>query len=249
MSLPRLRLEKSSFTEGKWHITPEEARHLVTVRRCHTGSLVEGLLDGERIRLRLDCGGDSITAVEVSRESEAPPYPVLHLLLALLKSDQFDAALRFTAEIGVTKIHLLECERCVPKYFDARTPDKLVRWRKILDEATKQAGSTRPPLIEPPVRLEKLDYSLLPEAKYAALFSDRSVQLNGITINSPVAVAIGPEGDWSPVEASLLIEKGFQPISLGKRILRASTAVAAACSWFMLNGVKMAKSTGKHGDK
>lgn len=236
MSLPRLRLEKCKFSDGKWHITPEEAHHLVTVRRCYTGSLVEGLLDGEKLRLKINCDADTVTAVEVSRESEPPPYPELCLLLALLKSDQFEASLRFAAEIGVTKIQPLKCERCVPQYSDARAADKLARWARILDEATKQAGSTRPPALELPVPLAKLDYPSLPEEKYAALLSDKAMPLKGMQIGGRVAVAIGPEGDWSPAEAGLLLEKGFQPISLGKRILRASTAVAAACSWFMLNG-------------
>lgn len=207
----------------------------MTVRRCYTGSLVEGLLDGEKLQLRLDCDGDLVTAAEVSRESEQPPYPELHLLLALLKSDQFDASLRFAAEIGVTKIHLLECERCVPKYSGMRASEKLIRWRKILDEATKQAGSTRPPFIEQPVRLARLDLSLLPQAKYAALLANGAMALKSVEINGPAAVAIGPEGDWTSAETSMLLEMCFQPVSLGKRILRASTAVAVACSWFMLN--------------
>lgn len=236
MSLPRLRLEKSKFLDGKWHISPEEAHHLVNVRRCYNGSLVEGLLDGERLQLKLCCDGDSVIAVEVSRETEPPPSPEVHLLLALLKSDQFDLSLRFAAEIGVTKIHLLECERCVPKYSGQRTEDKLTRWRKILDEATKQAGSTRTPSLEAPVPAERFDYARLVGAKYAALLSEDASPLNKVTIQYPAAVAIGPEGDWSPRETRLLLENGFKPVSLGGRILRASTAVAVSCSWLMLSG-------------
>ena len=57
MSLPRLRLERCTFDNGLWHIDAEEAHHLVRVRRCYTGSLVEGLLDGEKIELKLECAG------------------------------------------------------------------------------------------------------------------------------------------------------------------------------------------------
>lgn len=234
MSLPRLRLENSSLIDGVWHISPEEAHHLVNVRRCCNGSLVEGLLNGERLELKLRCVGGSVTATELSREAEPPPYPEVYLLLALLKSDQFAASLRFTAEIGVTRIHLLECKRCVSKYSDGLVKDKMARWRKILDEATKQAGSARPPSLEAPVSLGKLDYSLLPENKYVALLSDEVASLNKIEIKYPAAVAIGPEGDWSPAETRLLLDKGFTPIGLGRRILRSSTAVAVACSYFML---------------
>lgn len=231
MSLPRLRLEKSSLADGIWQISPEEAHHLVHVRRCYTGSLVEGLLDGKKIELRLCCDGDSVTATEVSSETEPPQYPEIHLLLALLKADQFDASLRFAAEIGVTNIHLLECERCVPKYTRARVTEKLRRWRKILDEATKQAGAARAPLLSEPVRVPELRLSSLPAHRYAALLANISIPLNKIRVKCPAAVAIGPEGDWSPAETRSLLEQGFQAVSLGKRVLRASTAVAVACSW------------------
>lgn len=234
MSLPRLRLETSRLINGVWHISPEEAHHLVKVRRCYTGSLVEGLLNGERLELKLHCDDDYVTATELSREAEPPPSQEVHLLLALLKSDQFVTSLRFAAEIGVTGIHLLECERCVPKYSGERTKDKLTRWRKVLDEATKQAGSARAPSMEAPVTLNRLDYSSLPSHKYVALLSDEAVALNKIKINYPAVVAIGPEGDWSPTETRLLFEKGFKPISLGQSILRASTAVAVVSSYFML---------------
>ncbi|MFA7366623.1 MAG: RsmE family RNA methyltransferase [Synergistaceae bacterium] len=52
---------------------------------------------------------------------------------------------------------------------------------------------------------------------------------------STAAIAIGPEGDWSPSEIELLLKRGFKPVSLGKRILRASTAVAVACGWFSMD--------------
>lgn len=238
MSLPRLRLEKCNFADGQWVISPEEAHHLVNVRRCYTGSLVEGLLEGEKLQLRLRCEGGVVTASEVSRETELPPYPEIHLLLALLKSDQFDASLRFAAEIGVTRIHLLECERSVPKYSAERAKDKMTRWRKILDEATKQAGSTRAPQLTAPMPLERLDLASLPGSKYAALLSDAAMPLGRLGIGYPAAVAIGPEGDWTPAEADLLLREGFIAVSLGERVLRASTAVAAACSWLALNAAR-----------
>ena len=49
------------------------------------------------------------------------------------------------------------------------------------------------------------------------------------SFSGAVAVAIGPEGDWSPREAECLRKKSFLPVTLGGRILRASTAVAVAC--------------------
>ena len=235
MSLPRLRLEKCIYKDGRWLIDQEQAHHLIRVRRCCTGSLAEGLLSGEKARLRISCEGELVFAEELSREAETARSIELHLMLALLKSDQFDQALRFAAETGVHTIHLLACERSVPKYSGAKLKEKVSRWQKILDEATRQAGSASPPVLLEPFLLTELDPDLLPDCRLAAMLSPNAQPLSMADITSPAAIAIGPEGDWSPSETELLLERGFKPVSLGKRILRASTAVAVACGWLTID--------------
>lgn len=235
MSLPRLRLEKCFYKEGRWLIDPKQAHHLIRVRRCYTGSFAEGLLSGEKIQLRLLCEGELVYAEELSRAAEPAPSIELHLILGLLKSDQFDQALRFTAETGVHTIHLLACERSVPKYSALKLNEKMLRWSKILDDATRQAGSATPPVLLPPVTIKELDPNLLPVCRFAAMLSLDATLLSKIEITSPAVIAIGPEGDWSPSEIELFLEKNFQPVNLGRGILRASTAVAVACGWFSMN--------------
>jgi len=234
VSLPRLRLEKCILKDGCWLIDREQAHHLVRVRRCGTGSLAEGLVQGEKISLRLSCEGDAVYAEELSRISEDRPSTELQLLLAILKNDQFDQALRFAAETGVHTIRLLSCERSVPRYAGNKLTEKMSRWEKILDEATKQSGAGSPPLIVPPQTLADLDPEHLPEQRFAAMLSPAAEPLSEQKTGGAAAIAIGPEGDWSPSEAELLLEKGFKPVSLGSRILRASTAVAVACGWFSM---------------
>ena len=235
MSLPRLRLEKCICKEGRWLIDQEQAHHLIRVRRCCNGSLAEGLLSGEKICLRISCEGELVFAEELSREAETAQSIELHLMLALLKSDQFDQALRFAAETGVHTIHLLACERSVPRYSVVKIKEKMLRWEKILDEATRQAGSASSPVLLEPVSLVELDPDLLPDCRLAAMLSSDAQPLSMTEIMSPAAIAIGPEGDWSPSEIELLLKRGFKPVSLGKRILRASTAVAVACGWFSMD--------------
>ena len=235
VSLPRLRLEKCVRVDGRWLIDREQAHHLVRVRRCGTGSLAEGLAFGEKVSLRLLCEGEQVYAEELSRTTEERPATELHLLLAILKSDQFDQALRFAAETGVHTITLLSCERSVPRYSGIKLEEKMSRWAKLLDESTKQSGAGTPPLMIPPVLLRDLDPVYLPGSRFAAMLSPMAEPLSIQQREGAAAIAIGPEGDWSPDEAGLLIEKKFKPVSLGSRILRASTAVAVACGWFSMN--------------
>jgi 16S rRNA (uracil1498-N3)-methyltransferase len=50
-----------------------------------------------------------------------------------------------------------------------------------------------------------------------------------------IAVAVGPEGGWTAREEALLAAEGWQPVSLGPRILRAETAaitaIAVVAAW------------------
>lgn len=65
--------------------------------------------------------------------------------------------------------------------------------------------------------------------------SDRSVQL---ALKRPIAqpiapiltIAVGPEGGWTEAEVQAAIDVGYQPVSLGARILRAVTAPIVAMS-------------------
>ena len=45
-----------------------------------------------------------------------------------------------------------------------------------------------------------------------------------------VTVVIGPEGGFSEDEVNELMEMGYEPVTLGSRILRAETAALYACS-------------------
>ena len=230
MSLPRVRLENCLFDGEAWHLGEDEAHHLIRVRRCYTGSVAEGLLNGEKITLRLECRGDEVSAKELSRCMEKEAMPRIELLLGLLKNDQMDDALRFCAETGVAEIHLLACERSVPRYEGGRLADKMLRWERILAEATKQSGAASAPVLHEPLRFCDFPFGGLPPQRLAAMLDQNSRSLRGIGIAERTALAIGPEGDWSSGECGTLIKNGFVPVTLGKRIMRASTAVAAGCA-------------------
>ena len=47
---------------------------------------------------------------------------------------------------------------------------------------------------------------------------------------SSVTVLIGPEGDFSPEEARLAVEKGYIPVHLGASRLRTETAAVVAAT-------------------
>ncbi len=232
MSLLRLRLETSlREPDGRWRLEAEEGHHL-TVRRCSSGDRVEGLLPGCRVVLRLERQGN----VWYGQEEECHPdegVPVrITLLAGILKEDAWDTLLRVATEVGVCRILPLLCTRSVPRWEGARLAARLERWRRILAEATKQCGASEAPELMRPQPVDALEEHLLPPDRFAALLSGDARPLPGEPFGDDVALAIGPEGDFTSEEGESLRHWAFRPISLGERVLRAPTAVAVGCAWF-----------------
>ena len=242
MSLQKIRLERCiRECDGLWRLDGDQARHLVRSLRSYNGAAVEGLLGddgGRRVLMRLECGAEEYFLREISAESEPGDDLEITLLIGLLKADQFDAVLRSASELGVNSILPVICERSVPRVAASDILKKTERWQKILDEGTTVSGSVFPPKISPPVKFGDLDWDTLPEARYAAVISPDSRPISSI-ISGPGALvfAVGPEGDWSERECDALIANGFVPLTLGRRIMRASTAAMAGAAWFRLYSI------------
>ncbi len=64
----------------------------------------------------------------------------------------------------------------------------MLRWEKILDEATRQAGSASSPVLLEPVSLMELDPDLLPDCRLAAMLSSDAQPLSMTEIMSPAAI-------------------------------------------------------------
>lgn len=243
MSLPRVRLESCSRLdaggEGLWRLDDFQARHLMKSLRCYEGAMVEGLLGegtGERIMARVERSGELflLRAVDVEAEGRDPLETTL--LIGLLKHDQFESVLRASAELGVKSVFPILCERSVPRPDAREIERKMSRWRRILDEGTKVSGSVFAPNLEYPVNFRDVDWGGLPNARYAALLSPIACPIASVGARAGELVfAVGPEGDWTDFESSALLGSGFVPVSLGRRILRASTAAMAGCAWFRLS--------------
>jgi 16S rRNA (uracil1498-N3)-methyltransferase len=243
VSLPKIRLEQCVRTDdGLWRLDERQARHLVRSLRSYSGASVEGLLPqegGVRMLMKLDIRGGGFflrPADEGGPEAEDADSLSINLLVGLLKSDQFDAVLRASSELGVGVICPVLCERSVPRISADDIDRKAARWQRVLDEGSKVSGSVFPPKVLPPVRFDDVKWEDMPDERYAAVITSGASRISGARPKSgSIVYAVGPEGDWSDDETALLLEKNFKPVSLGRRIMRASTAVIVGCGWFRLN--------------
>ncbi|EHM10297.1 RNA methyltransferase, RsmE family [Thermanaerovibrio velox DSM 12556] len=223
----RLRLESCTKTgEGRYLLDQAQARHLTKVLRCYTGALVEGLCQEGSVLLRIQVTPYGVEALEVSSSPGVDYLRRVDLLVGFLKADQWDQVLRVACELGVARIWPVLCERSVPRPDDWGR--KKERYERILFESTRQCGALRAPELMDLKPLDVLDLSELPEVRLGAFLSPDSVPLVSALPEGDLAIAVGPEGDWTAREVEILKGAGFKAVSLGPRVLRASTAVAAA---------------------
>ena len=236
MSPPRLRLEKClKVGENLWKVDDAQAHHLARVLRVGPGEDLEGLLEGERCRLRLEFKDEGVLARALSPLPEAGGQLRIVLLASLLKGGDFEHLLRGATETGASLILPVEAIRSVSRIPQGDRGRKIARWRRVLEEASCQCGAARVPEIAEPAPLREVLSGNLPLLRLAGILQEGSVPLAGIAPAGEVAVAIGPEGDWDDGEKRALLEAGFIPVNLGPRILKAFTAAIVACSYLFLS--------------
>ena len=213
-------------------IVPEEAQshYLNNVLRIEDNAIIAGF-DGQsgEYALRVCKNGKKnfvLHRLEKMRDFYLPPD--LWLLFAPVKKDKTDFIIEKACELGVRKI--------IPTITEHTISDKvrLERYQAQAIEACEQCRRLEIPEIAAPQTLNEI-LKLWPQNRTLYYMDETG---NGINIttafanaNPPAAILVGPEGGFSNDELKNLAQQKFtQGVSLGQRILRAETAVAAALS-------------------
>ena len=110
---------------------------------------------------------------------------------------------------------------------------KLIRFNKIMKEASEQSHRLIVPELLGIYNLKNLPKEVFSDINYVAYEKDANDTesiFSKVEKGKSVTVLIGPEGGFSEQEINNLVKQGFIRTSLGKRILRAETAAIYALS-------------------
>ena len=229
-SLPRLYVHKPLGQWAQVELDGPPAHYLGTVLRLKEGSEIL-LFDGQsgewlsKIAL-VRKGRMVVVAEQQTRELEI--VPDVWLGFAPVKKGRVDWLVEKAVELGVARLLPVITQRTIVDKLN------LERMRAHIVEAAEQCGRTVLADIEQPV---KLDAFLKARDRSRTLyFADESGgEPASVAFKpGPALILIGPEGGFTPDEASLVrAAPGATPISLGPRILRAETAALAAVAAWM----------------
>ncbi len=152
----------------------------------------------------------------------------LTLIQALPKKERMESIVEKATELGVSALVPVITGRTIPKWTDPKRRERVSRWRKIALEASKQCGRPDIPFVKEIGDLagaikDSSDYDLC----LIAALSDEAILLKDAISGfkgGKVAIAIGPEGDFTPDEIALARNAGFKLVNLGPRVLKSDTA-------------------------
>lgn len=220
-----LTLEKSVVLD-----TPR-SHYLCNVMRLQEGELLHCFngKDGEfECRLSVAHKKESVLSV-LKQTRKMMEVPDIWLLFAPVKKDCTDFIVEKAVELGVRKI----CP-VITRY----TINKEVRLERFVAQAVEAAEQCRRveiPEILSPLSLEKL-LSGWDKRRKLFFMDETGNGLPALDIfrknkGCAAAILVGPEGGFAAEELDMLRKTDFaEAVSLGPRILRAETAVAAALS-------------------
>ncbi|MDY6785979.1 MAG: 16S rRNA (uracil(1498)-N(3))-methyltransferase [Cyanobacteriota bacterium] len=220
-------------------LSPQQQHYLYRVLRLKKGDRFIAM-DGEGQSWIACLGEQQAEILQTLLVQNELPIAVT-LMVALPKGNTFDEIVRCCTELGTAAFVPILSDRVLLN----PSPQKLQRWRRIATEAAEQSERQWVPTVADPVPFtpETLlsdapfsrRYICVARGNFPHLLSDlqqfKATFPSDAVGSGDIAIAIGPEGGWTAEEVKGAIAAGFQPVSLGKRILRAATAPIVALSW------------------
>jgi 16S rRNA (uracil1498-N3)-methyltransferase len=213
---------------------PEDAAaHLVRVLRLRVGDgcvLFNG--DGQDHDARLvEAGKRGAVAEVLASRAIANESPLrIVLLQGIARGEKMDLVLQKATELGVARIVPVDAQRTEVRLEGERLRKRVAHWRSVVVSACEQCGRARIPQVSDPVAIGDIGYHAGDATLRLTLDPDGGHALPALAIaaESTVALAVGPEGGWSPRDRDALRAAGFEGLRLGPRILRTETAGLAA---------------------
>jgi RsmE family RNA methyltransferase len=214
-------------------IVGRQLTHLNEVQRLIKGDTVRvGEVNGA-IGMGTIISIDEQTAMIEVNLTLRPPAPLpITVILALPRPKMLRRILQTISAMGVKNVYLVNASRVEKSFWQS----PLLAPESIEEQLLLGLEQSRDTLL-PAVHLRKLFKPFVEDElegivgeSTAIVAHPISEQRCPIDCQVPITLAIGPEGGFIPFEIEKLIQAGFDPVHLGRRILRVENAVPALLS-------------------
>ncbi len=224
-------------------ITGKDVNHIKNVLRMAPGETVsvsDGV-SGREYRCHIESfSPDSVNLKLDFIKEDNVELPVrVTLFQGLPKSDKMDQIVEKCTELGVSEVVPVFTERSVVKLDAGKAEKREQHWQGKAEAAAKQSKRGVIPKVgkvtgfkEAVEKASLFTHKFIPYELSEDFGKTREI-LSAVKGGDDIALFIGPEGGFSEEEIKLAEEKGFIPLTLGKRILRTETAAMVVLSWLI----------------
>jgi 16S rRNA (uracil1498-N3)-methyltransferase len=214
-------------------LSPEASQHVGVVLRMQAGeSLTLFCGDNREFAATIETVKKKQVIVRIDAmatvSKESPLH--IHLAQAISKGERMELVMQKAVELGVSSITPIITERCVVKLDKERMAKKLHQWQSIVIAACEQSGRNTVPQVHQPLSLTQYLQEAQTELKLILHPGTNKTWRDYTLGNTDISLLIGPEGGLSDDEIITACAQGFQPLSLGPRILRTETAAITVLS-------------------
>lgn len=220
-------------------IISDDAHHIIRVMRYNIGDKILCVHPNTQVAkcniIAINNDEETVHAKIIEWLNVDNELPVrVTILQSLPKGNKVELIIQKGTELGANQFILFESERSIVKWDEKKVKKRIERYNKIAKEASEQSKRNIIPQIKYVKNIN--DYlknknnvnsikliAYEEEAKQKRTTSFSKL-LQSVKENEEIIVCIGPEGGFTEEEIVFFKEYGFEPIRLGKRILRTETA-------------------------
>lgn len=203
----------------------DDIYHIKTVMRMKESEKIIVVYENIPYLCELENVNQNLTvSIKEQMEIKKDKLPKITLIIPLLKEQKMDLILQKATELGVYEIIPVILSRSIIKIDEKKESNKIDRWMRIVKEASEQSHRNEIPTITSIKKIEELE---LKDLNIVCSTRERANNIKYTLKNNSscdtINVVVGPEGGLTEKEEEILLEKGFEAVTLGTRIMRVET--------------------------
>lgn len=218
------------ISQSTYTLNEEESKHCIRVLRLPIGSLIY-LVDGKGGFYTAEISSDnpkkvSLKILKVEAEYQKRNH-YLHIAVAPTKNiDRIEWFLEKATELGIDEITPIISDRSERKIV------KEERLNKVITSAVKQSIKAYHPKLNDAISYDaflKLPFEGDKLIAHCINNDEKKYISDLVKPSGQYLIMIGPEGDFTPDEVNIALNKGFKALTLGDNRLRTETAALSVC--------------------
>lgn len=220
------------ISDNEYLLSSDDSYHIKKVMRMNIGDKIE-IVNNKKVFI---CEITSLNPVKAkviknTNENNENERNII-IVQSLVNETKMDYVLQKCTELGSNEFYPFKATNSVIKEND-KSNKKIVRWQKIVKEASEQSKRNIIPKVNNIIDIKEL-CEIKADVKLLLTVNEKTKNIKNVLKDlkkyDTLIIVIGPEGGFTSLEEETLINSGFISTSLGSRVLRTETAGMVAIS-------------------